>query len=80
MQKFLHEKERAPLIFLDVSAVTCQSEEISPVWSRIAAVGARRLSTNIAVVKQWGSRRNLRERRKMVRVRQTPMMEPMPTV
>ena len=53
---------------------------MSPVWSRTAEVGARRLSTNMAVVKQWGRRRNLLERRKMARVRQTPMMAAMPTV
>ena len=63
-----------------MTSVTCQSAEIRPEWRRTAAVGARRLSTNMAVVKQWGRRRNLLESRKMVRVRPTPMMEPMPTV
>ena len=60
--------------------LTSQSEEISPEWSSTAAVGARRLSTNMAVVKQWGRRRNLLEGRKMARVRQTAMMEARPTV
>ena len=63
-----------------MTPVTCQSAEIRPEWRRTAAVGARRLSTSMAVVKQWGRRRNLLESRKMARVRQTAMMEAMPTV